>query len=221
MAAAAIWRPKNFTSPPIRPSDPAAFTDESANTPSRIVPVTPPTPCARPHVQGVVPLPPFAEHHGAVADRARRHPDDERRPRGHEPGARRDAGEPGDGAGEGAHQARLPVRFHEMNSHVHIAIEPAMSVLTNACAATPLAASAEPPLKPNHPNQRSPVPRATNATLCGRTFSSGANFRAPTTHTDASAANPALACTTIPPAKSSTPHCARNPPPQIQWTSGM
>src|SRR5436190_3945297 len=110
----------------------------------------------------------------------------------------------------------FPSRRHEMNSHVHIAIEPAMSVFTNACAATPLAARADPPLKPNHPNQRSPVPRATKATLCGTTFSSGANFRAPTTHTDASAANPALACTTIPPAKSSTPQAAMNPPPQIQ-----
>ena len=51
-------------------------------------------------------------------------------------------------------------------------------------------------------------------------FSPGANFRAPTTQTDASAANPALVCTTSPPAKSSAPHFARNPPPQIQCTSG-
>ena len=31
-----------------------------------------------------------------------------------------------------------------------------MSVLTKACAATPLAASAEPPLKPNQPNHNKP-----------------------------------------------------------------
>ena len=48
-----------------------------------------------------------------------------------------------------------------------MAMEPAMSVLTNACAAMPLAASAEPPLKPNQPNHRRPVPRATKAMLCG------------------------------------------------------
>ena len=107
-----------------------------------------------------------------------------------------------------------------MNIHVHIAIEPAMSVLTKACAATPFAASAEPALKPNHPNHNRPVPSATNATLCGSVSSPGANFREPTTHTDASAAKPALVCTTIPPAKSSTPHFARKPPPQIQCTSG-
>jgi hypothetical protein len=107
-----------------------------------------------------------------------------------------------------------------MNSHVHIAIDPAMSVLTKACAATPLAASAEPPLNPNQPNHSSPVPRATNATLCGSVCSSGPNFRAPTTHTDARAAKPALAWTTMPPAKSSAPHCARNPPPQIQCANG-
>ena len=95
-----------------------------------------------------------------------------------------------------------------------------MSVLTNACAAMPLAASAEPPLKPNQPNHNNPVPRPTKATLCGSVFSPGANFLDPTTHTDARAANPALVCTTIPPAKSSTPHFMRNPPPQIQCTIG-
>src|SRR5439155_5171104 len=84
----------------------------------------------------------------------------------------------------------LPSRFHEMNSHVHMATEPAMSVLTKACAATPFAASAEPPLKPNHPNHSRPVPKATKATLCGRVFSPGANLREPTTHTDARAAKP-------------------------------
>src|SRR5204862_2866200 len=64
----------------------------------------------------------------------------------------------------------FPLRSQEMASHVHMAIDPAMSVLTKACAATPFAASAEPALKPNHPNHSSPVPRATKATLCGRVF---------------------------------------------------
>ena len=69
--------------------------------------------------------------------------------------------------------------FHQvMNSQVHIAIEPAMSVLTKACAATPLAASAEPPLKPNQPNHSRPVPSATKAMLCGMLRSPGPNLRA-------------------------------------------
>src|SRR3954454_13246366 len=96
----------------------------------------------------------------------------------------------------------FPSRSHEIAGHVHIAIEPAMSVFTKAGAATPFAASPDPALKPNQPNHRRPVPSATNATLCGMVFSPGANFRAPTTQTDASAANPALVCTTSPPAKS-------------------
>ena len=95
-----------------------------------------------------------------------------------------------------------------------------MSVLTKAWAATALAASAEPALKPNQPNQSNPVPSPTKATLCGTVFSPGANLREPTTQTEARAAKPALVCTTMPPAKSSTPHLARKPPPQIQCTIG-
>src|SRR5438876_9693284 len=106
----------------------------------------------------------------------------------------------------------LPLRAHVMNIHVHIAIEPAMSVFTKAWAAIPFAASADPALKPNQPNHSRPVPRATKATLWGSVCSPGRYLRAPTTHTEARAANPALVCTTIPPAKSRAPHLARNPP---------
>ena len=62
------WRPRRpgcrgtHGLPANSPSAPAAFTDRNAKTPSRIVPITPPTPCARPHVEGVVPLQPVAEH---------------------------------------------------------------------------------------------------------------------------------------------------------------
>src|SRR5579863_4770639 len=114
----------------------------------------------------------------------------------------------------------LPARHQLIAVQVHIATEAAMSVFTNACAAIPFAAKAEPALKPNQPNHKRPVPRPTNATLCGTVFSPGANLRAPTTQTDASAAKPALAWTTIPPAKSRAPHWARNPPPHTQWTIG-
>ena len=34
------------------------------------------------------------------------------------------------------------------------------------------------------------------------------------------AETPAVACTTRPPAKSSTPRCASQPPPQTQWATG-
>ena len=40
-------------------------------------------------------------------------------------------------------------------------------VVVKARAAMPLAASALPALKPNHPNQSSPVPSSVNGTLCG------------------------------------------------------
>src|ERR1035441_1413752 len=78
----------------------------------------------------------------------------------------------------------FPELHHEMASHVHIATDAAMSVLTNACAATALAASAEPPLKPNQPNHNNPVPRPTKATLCGTVFSPGANVRYPINNTE-------------------------------------
>src|SRR2546427_6299605 len=43
----------------------------------------------------------------------------------------------------------------------------ASSVAVNASAAMPLAASALPPLKPNHPNHSRPAPSSVNGTLCG------------------------------------------------------
>src|ERR1035438_4343154 len=55
--------------------------------------------------------------------------------------------------------------LQEIRSQVIMATEPAISVFTNAYAATPFAASALPPLKPNHPNHNSPVPSATKAIL--------------------------------------------------------
>jgi hypothetical protein len=84
----------------------------------------------------------------------------------------------------------------------------------------PLARIALAGLSPSQPNQSSPRPMAISGTLLGRSSSPAANTRLPTTQTEASAAKPALAWTTMPPPKSSTPHCCRNPPPQIQWASG-
>ena len=115
----------------------------------------------------------------------------------------------------------LPSRIQAAANQVSMATEPAMSVLTKAVAARLFAPSAEPPLKPNQPNHNSPVPRATKAMLCGTTTSPGLSLRLPTKITEASAATPADRCTTMPPAKSTRPHLARKPPPQIQWQKGM
>src|SRR5215831_714611 len=115
----------------------------------------------------------------------------------------------------------LPSRHHASASQVTIPAAAAVLVFTKATAATPLAASALPPLKPNQPNQSSPAPSATKGMLCDATFSPGASARLPTTKIEASAAMPALKCTTMPPAKSITPHWARKPPPQTQWTKGI
>jgi len=120
-----------------------------------------------PHVESIVPLHTVAKLDGQVADRAGAQADRERRPRRHEPGARGHTGKSGDRSREGTIMLGFPALNHEIASQVHIATDAAMSVLTNACAAMPLAASAEPPLKPNQPNHNNPVPRPTKATLCG------------------------------------------------------
>src|SRR2546423_7251655 len=61
----------------------------------------------------------------------------------------------------------LPVRTESRIAHVSTAAAAAVLVFTNASAASPLAASAEPALKPNQPNQSSPAPMRTSGTLCG------------------------------------------------------
>src|SRR5450759_1929529 len=79
-------------------------------------------------------------------------------------------------------------------TQVRAAMPAAVLVTTNALAARPFAARAEPPLNPNQPNHRSPAPRA---------------------------ATPELMCTTVPPAKSSAPSLLSQPPwPQTQWAIG-
>ncbi len=75
----------------------------------------------------------------------------------------------------------------------------------NACAAMPSAASAEPALNPNQPNHRMPVPKSVNGNEWGGIGCFGHPLRRPITMTAASAAIPALMCTTVPPAKSSAP----------------
>ncbi len=98
----------------------------------------------------------------------------------------------------------------------------AVLVVANAIAAWPDADSAEPALKPNQPNHSMPVPRITNGMLagvCGSPFL--CVVRRPSTIAPASAAKPADMCTTVPPAKSSTPILCRKPSGcHVQCASG-
>jgi hypothetical protein len=92
-----------------------------------------------------------------------------------------------------------------------IAAAVAVLVLTNAKPARLFAASAEPALKPNQPNHSSPAPSNVNGRLCGRIGSFFHPSRLPRTIASASPAAPALACTTVPPAKSSAPFWNNQP----------
>ena len=58
-----------------------------------------------------------------------------------------------------------------------------MFVFTNACAAMPLAPSAEPALNPNQPNQRIPVPSSVSGSECGGIGCRGQPRRFPITST--------------------------------------
>ena len=89
-----------------------------------------------------------------------------------------------------------------------------------ADAAIPSAASAEPALNPAQPNHRMPVPIIVIGRLCGGIARSGYPLRTPISSTSASAAAPALMCTTAPPAKSSAPMSASQPPANTQWATG-
>jgi len=111
----------------------------------------------------------------------------------------------------------LRVVIQSIASHAMPAKLAARSVFTNATAVTLSTRNSLPALKPYHPNQSSPVPRATRGIECGPRSTI---LRRPTYSTDASAAMPAMLCTTMPPAKSSTPQCAMMPPPQIMCTNG-
>src|SRR5215218_758137 len=97
----------------------------------------------------------------------------------------------------------------------------ASMVVTKARAAIGVAASALPALNPNHPNHRIPAPRSVSGTLCGSSDDDGYSCRLPTTIAATSAATAAFTWTTVPPAKSSAPHLASQPPPQTQCATGL
>ena len=93
--------------------------------------------------------------------------------------------------------------------------------MTSAWAATPLAASADPALKPIQPNHRMPVPNTVNGRLCGGIGSVPCPRRLPITATIASDAIPALMWIAAPPAKSRAPISKIHPPvSHTQWATG-
>ena len=96
----------------------------------------------------------------------------------------------------------------------------AICVTSTAMAAEPFAASALPPLNPNHPTQSSEAPLTVMVRLCGSIGVSGKPLRLPITSAATSAATPAFTCTTAPPAKSLKPSAASQPPPQTQCVTG-
>ena len=104
-----------------------------------------------------------------------------------------------------------------------------MWVTVNAMAASPLAANALPPLKPNQPTQSIAAPATVSVMLCGGCTLFGKPCRDPSTTAATRAAVPAVIWTTVPPAKSMTPtpnHSPNQPselsmpPPQTQWAMG-
>jgi len=102
----------------------------------------------------------------------------------------------------------FPLTVHSMNIQARAAAALAICVTAIAIPARPSAATAEPALKPNQPTHRS------EESLLNPT-------RLPRASAQASAAIPELMCTTVPPAKSSTPAWAPQPPgSHIQWAMG-
>ncbi len=87
----------------------------------------------------------------------------------------------------------------------------ATCVLRNAEPASWFAASAEPALKPNHPNHRMPAPRTVSGRLWGWMESVPSPLRFPRSSAAARAAAADEMWTTVPPAKSSAPSLNSHP----------
>src|SRR6516225_8190288 len=105
----------------------------------------------------------------------------------------------------------LPLRVHSVNIQARAAVAVAIWVTAIAMPALPLAAVAEPALKPNQPTHSSEAPITLSTRLCGAIASVPNPRRLPITSAAISPATPELTCTTVPPAKSSTPASLRNP----------
>src|SRR5918995_1043345 len=115
----------------------------------------------------------------------------------------------------------VPRWSHLIVTQVMAAMAAAVLVVTKAVAAMPLAPSADPALKPNHPNHRSAAPRTVIGTSCGSVAGSISPVRATMNSAATSAAIPLDRGTTVPPAKSSTPKPNSQPSgDHTQWAIG-
>src|SRR6516225_2566268 len=100
----------------------------------------------------------------------------------------------------------LPLTVHSANIQARAAVAVAICVTAIAIPALPLAAVAEPALNPNQPTHNSEAPITLSTRLCG-----GIGSVPKPRRLAISPATPELTCTTVPPAKSSTPASLRNP----------
>src|SRR6516162_2533167 len=95
----------------------------------------------------------------------------------------------------------LPFRIHSTIIHVKAAVAVAVWVTSIAMPACRPAVTAEPALKPNQPTHRSEAPISVNTML----WAGPVSLRLPSMMAHIRPAVPELTCTTVPPAKSSTP----------------
>src|SRR6476469_2065325 len=94
----------------------------------------------------------------------------------------------------------LPFSAHSTSIQVKAATAVAICVTSMAIPACIPAETAEPALNPNQPTQSSEAPMKVSTMLCAGPVS----LRLPSMIAHMSPATPALMCTTVPPAKSST-----------------
>jgi hypothetical protein len=94
----------------------------------------------------------------------------------------------------------LPCVIHSADIHVSAAVAVATCVTVKAIPACIPAVTAEPALKPNQPTHSSEAPMKVRTIL----WAGAISRRFPSTMQATSPATPALMCTTVPPAKSST-----------------
>ncbi len=105
----------------------------------------------------------------------------------------------------------LPLTSDSPMHQASTAAAVAARVFMKASAAKPLASSAEPALKPNQPTHSSAAPTMVSVSECGVIDSRPKPMRLPTMKAPTRPATAALMCTTVPPAKSSAPHCQISP----------
>ena len=110
----------------------------------------------------------------------------------------------------------LPNFSHSIIIQAIAPAEADMCVTNIAIPASPLAARAEPALKPNQPTHSIPAPVTVMVKLCGGIAWFGKPRRLPMTSAATSAPTPAVMCTTVPPAKSNKPIWPSQPPPHTQ-----